>query len=251
MELIENKENLQSEYDKLTLELTRLKRLYIEAKKKHSKMELKDLELYYELEDLSNELKAITKIDEENEKQYIENNCNKLALKLPFTCGVILSIFISILSLIKGSFITKTILTMGLIVGHLSSGIIIGIALYVLYKKKYQSILKERYKNSDIHKKSSNLHYDKMLTLMRKKEEHNKYHQEYLKVKEEYINLERNLFKKQEELKQFKEKVFDILFPREKEDLETSEEIPYKEDIPYCDKCYYKEPSSCKKILKK
>ena len=47
MELLETKERFQPEYDKLTLELTKLRRLYTEAKKKHSKMELKDLELYY------------------------------------------------------------------------------------------------------------------------------------------------------------------------------------------------------------
>lgn len=251
MELLETKERFQPEYDKLTLELTKLRRLYTEAKKKHSEMELKDLELYYELEDLSKKITEDTKLDEENEKQYIDNNCNKLALKIPFTCGAFLSIFILLFEILKGNLITNIILSTGLIIGHLSAGIIIGIVKYTLYKKKYKAILKERYRDSDAHKKHSEKHYDKMLEVMRKKDKYNKYHQEYLKVKDEYINLEKQFLSKQEEIKQFKEKVFEILFPNEREDLDKSEEIIIKENNSNCDMCYYKEPTTCKKILKK
>ena len=251
MELLETKERFQPEYDKLTLELTKLRRLYTEAKKKHSKMELKDLELYYELEDLSKKLTEDTKLDEENEKKYIENWFYKLSLRIPFSCGFTLSLFILFRLLSKGSFITQTLSSIVLIIGHLSTGIIIGIGIYALSKKKYKSILKERYKQTEIHQKYSEKHFDKMLEVMRKKDDYNKYHQEYLKVKDEFIKLERQFLSKQEELKQFKEKVFEILFPNEREDLDKSEKIIIKENNSNCDMCYYKEPTTCKKILKK
>ena len=131
----------------------------------------------------------------------------------------------------------KPILTTGIIAGHLSTGIIIGIAIYALYKKKYQSILKERYKHTDIHKKHSTEHYYKTIKLIGKKENYNKYHQEYLKVKDEYIEIEKKFLSKQEELKQFKEKMFKILFSSELEEslsidiyeLEENEIVQKKE----------------------
>ena len=105
MDLIETKEILQSEYNQLISELDELKKTYIELKEKHSKMELQDLELYYELEELSNNLFEDTEIDEANEKKYIENNYNKLAIKLPFTSGISLSLLITIILLLKGKLI--------------------------------------------------------------------------------------------------------------------------------------------------
>lgn len=237
MKLTEVEESLQTEYNKLISELQELKLLYDEAKKKHSEMELNDLELYYELEDLSDKLNEDTKTDEKNEKQYIEDNCNKLAIKIPFTCGISVTLSYSIVSLLTETLIMKPILTTGIIAGHLSTGIIIGIAIYALYKKKYQSILKERYKHTDIHKKHSTEHYDKTIKLIGKKENYNKYHQEYLKVKDEYIEIEKKFLSKQEELKQFKEKMFKILFSSELEEslsidiyeLEENEIVQKKE----------------------
>lgn len=244
MNLIEIKENLQSEYNKLISELEELRKLYTEKRKLYDEMELKDLELYYELEDLSDKLKADTKIDEENEKQYIENNCNKLAIKIPFTCGLLLSVFIFLYEILTGNLITNIIFATGLITGHLSTGIIIGIIIYTLYKKKYITILKDRYKHSDTHLKFSTDHYDKMIKLIGKKENYNRYNQEYLKVITEYNDLGYKLLNKEEELKLFKEKVFEILFQNEKE-LTISEENIEKEDI-----CYNEESKIKKRVLK-
>lgn len=251
MELLETKEKFQPEYDKLTLELTKLRRLYTEAKKKHSEMELKDLELYYELEDLSKDLKEYTNLDEENEREYIKNNSDKLSIKISLSCGLISSLIITIILILTSKFIANIRYIIPLIIGFFTMGMTAGIGIYALYKKKYESKLKGKYKNSDIHLKLSNTHYDKVLKIMRKKDDYNKYHQEYLKVKDEFIKLERQFLSKQEELKQFKEKVFEILFPNEREDLDKSEETIIKENNLNCDMCYYKEPTTCKKILKK
>lgn len=241
MDLIETKEILQSEYNQLISELDELKKTYIELKEKHSKMELQDLELYYELEELSNNLFEDTEIDEANEKKYIENNYNKLAIKLPLTSGVSLSLLITIILLLKGKLIISIAQTIGLIIGHLSSGMIIGIVICFLYKKKYQSILKEKYKHTPEHQKHSTKHYDKMLNLMRQKENYNNHHQEYLKIKQEYITIERQYLSKQEELKQFKEKIIEILFQNEIETQENNSNYS---------KCQSNKSTTHKKILK-
>lgn len=253
MDLEETKKALQSEYDKLISELDNLKKIYKTIKPKYQKMETKDFDLYYELEDLSEELKNLTKMDEENEKQYIKNNSNQLSLKLSLLCGLISSLIITIIFILTSKFIANISYVIPLIIGFFTVGMTAGLGIYTLYKNKYESILKGRYKKSDIHLKLSNNHYDKVLKLMRKKDDYNNYHQEYLKVKDEYINIERELNQKKEELNAFKDKVFNILFPSQKDDLERTEEESLSKDvIPYCDECQYKEePSSCKKILKK
>ena len=251
MDLIEIKENLQSEYKQLESELNKLIQLYKELKKQYNEMNLKDTELYYELETLSNELNEDTQQEEENEKQYIMNNSEKLLIKLPFSIGIIGSLIVTIILLLNSKFIINPMLSLGLIAGHLSSGMIIGIGIYGIYKYKYKTILKERYKNTARHREHSTNHYDKMINLMNKKTIYNQYHQEYLNIKNEYQALEQNLLNKEQELKEFKEKVFKIIFPNELENLDISKEILINEDNSKCSNCYYQEQKTYKKQLKK
>lgn len=248
MELEKEIIKLQEEYQKIILEIQKLKE---QSKIKKEEYEEKEYEFDKEnnrLYNINEDIDCNLEFNNEQKEQYIKESLENLEIKsIMLTC--LLFVIISLTMCINNNIDFYS--TIGITTGFALIGGQLGYPIFTLSKNKYKNKLETKYEESDQFKE-----YQSQLTEFKKRKvtiekEHQTKYQIYKSAKDEYNEIINQINIKKEELNKLKEKLISLVFPNNlfEEVQNLTDTISYEDDTKNTDIDETQKQSKTKQLL--